>query len=58
MPLTVFVVGVLLGTEKYALMYALNMLLVGFGIGLASYGGYPRFCQPGCGGVLVGYQQQ
>ncbi|EFJ40110.1 hypothetical protein VOLCADRAFT_100128 [Volvox carteri f. nagariensis] len=38
MPVTVFLVGVLLGTEKYSHMYALNMVVVGIGIATASYG--------------------
>ena len=44
MPTTVFTVGVMLGTEKYAFLYALNMLVVGVGVAAASYGA------PGCGG--------
>ncbi|GLI60866.1 hypothetical protein VaNZ11_003083 [Volvox africanus] len=38
MPVTVFFVGVLLGTEKYTLLYALNMVVVAVGIATASYG--------------------
>ncbi|GLC45866.1 hypothetical protein PLESTB_001447500 [Pleodorina starrii] len=38
MPVTVFLTGVFLGTEKYSLMYALNMMVVAVGVGTASYG--------------------
>lgn len=38
MPVTVFLVGVLLGTEKYSALYALNMVVVAVGVAAASYG--------------------
>ncbi|GIL81177.1 hypothetical protein Vretimale_12766 [Volvox reticuliferus] len=38
MPVTVFLVGVLLGTERYTLLYALNMAVVAVGVATASYG--------------------
>ncbi|KAG2499145.1 hypothetical protein HYH03_002728 [Edaphochlamys debaryana] len=38
MPITVFSVGVLMGTEKYSPMYALNMVVVAVGVAAASYG--------------------
>lgn len=38
MPITVFAVGVVLGTEKYSHSYALNMVLVAIGVAVASYG--------------------
>ncbi|EFJ44764.1 hypothetical protein VOLCADRAFT_82602 [Volvox carteri f. nagariensis] len=38
MPVTVFLVGVLLGTEKYSVLYALNMVVVAVGVATASYG--------------------
>ncbi|KAG2455118.1 hypothetical protein HYH02_000938 [Chlamydomonas schloesseri] len=38
MPVTVFLVGVMLGTEKYSALYALNMVVVAVGVAAASYG--------------------
>ncbi|PNH09408.1 putative sugar phosphate/phosphate translocator [Tetrabaena socialis] len=38
MPVTVFTVGVFMGTEKYSGMYALNMVVVAIGVATASYG--------------------
>ncbi len=38
MPITVFSVGVAMGTEKFSLPYAANMALVGVGVATASYG--------------------
>ncbi|GFR41360.1 hypothetical protein Agub_g2043 [Astrephomene gubernaculifera] len=38
MPVTVFLVGVLLGTEKYSALYAANMVVVAVGVAAASYG--------------------
>lgn len=38
MPITVFLVGVLLGTEKYSHPYAANMVVVAIGVATASYG--------------------
>lgn len=38
MPVTVFLVGVGLGTEKFTLLYALNMVVVASGVCAASYG--------------------
>jgi len=38
MPITVYSCGVIVGTEKYALNYAMNMVLVGVGVAVASYG--------------------
>jgi hypothetical protein len=38
MPVTVFLVGVVLGTEAYSHSYALNMLVVAVGTGIASHG--------------------
>ncbi|GLC35983.1 hypothetical protein PLESTB_000526000 [Pleodorina starrii] len=38
MPVTVFLVGVMLGTEKYSALYALNMVVVAIGVATASYG--------------------
>ncbi len=38
MPVAVFLVGVLLGTEKYSFMYAANMVIVAIGVATASYG--------------------
>jgi hypothetical protein len=40
MPVTVFFVGVLLGTEKYSNSYAGNMLIVAIGVAVASYGAH------------------
>ena len=46
MPITVFAVGVMLGTEKYQHTYAANMVLVAIGVAAASYGANPAclFC--------------
>lgn len=38
MPMVVFVVGVFFATEKFTLKAALNMIVVGTGIAIASYG--------------------
>jgi hypothetical protein len=38
MPVTVFLVGVMMGTEAYSHSYALNMLVVAVGTGIASHG--------------------
>jgi hypothetical protein len=38
MPITVFSVGVMMGTEKFSMPYAANMMLVGVGVATASYG--------------------
>lgn len=38
MPITVFAVGVFLGTEKFSVPYALNMVVVAVGVAAASYG--------------------
>lgn len=38
MPMVVFLVGVLFATEKFTVNAALNMLVVGTGIAIASYG--------------------
>lgn len=38
MPITVFVVGIVLGTEKFSLQYAANMVIVGVGVATASFG--------------------
>lgn len=38
MPMVVFLVGVLFSTEKFTLNVALNMVVVGTGIAIASYG--------------------
>ncbi|MEW5304883.1 MAG: hypothetical protein WDW36_007461 [Sanguina aurantia] len=38
MPITVFTAGIMLGTEKYELNLALNLLVIGVGVGIASYG--------------------
>ncbi|KXZ55918.1 hypothetical protein GPECTOR_2g1469 [Gonium pectorale] len=38
MPMVVFIVGVFFATEKFTLKAALNMLIVGTGIAIASYG--------------------
>ncbi|GIL65961.1 hypothetical protein Vafri_19608 [Volvox africanus] len=38
MPMVVFIVGVLFSTEKFTMKAALNMLVVGTGIAIASYG--------------------
>lgn len=43
MPVTVFLVGVLLGTEKYTNLYALNMVVVAVGVAAASYGEDSQF---------------
>lgn len=40
MPMVVFVVGVLFGTEKFTVGTGLNMVVVGTGIAIASYGGF------------------
>lgn len=39
MPMVVFGVGVLFATEKFTVRAALNMVIVGTGIAIASYGG-------------------
>ncbi|KAJ9533779.1 hypothetical protein QJQ45_026863 [Haematococcus lacustris] len=38
MPMVVYVVGVMFATEKFTLFTGLNMIVVGTGIGIASYG--------------------
>lgn len=38
MPMVVFLVGVLFATEKFSVNAALNMVVVGTGIAIASYG--------------------
>ncbi len=38
MPVTVFLTGLLLGTERYSFRYALNLVVVAIGVGTASYG--------------------
>lgn len=38
MPVTVFLTGLLLGTERYSFMYALNIVVVAVGIIIASHG--------------------
>ena len=38
MPVAVFVVGVMVGTEKYSHRAAINMAVVAFGVAVASYG--------------------
>lgn len=38
MPAAVYACGIAMGTEKYALNYALNMLIVTIGVAAASYG--------------------
>ena len=42
MPAAVYTCGIIMGTEKYALNYALNMVVVTIGVAAASYG------EPGC----------
>jgi hypothetical protein len=39
MPMVVYLVGVVFTTEKFTLRAAINMIVVGTGIGIASYGG-------------------
>ncbi len=48
MPVTVFLVGVMLGTEKYSNSYAANMVVVAIGVAVASYGARSsgRVCLP------------
>jgi hypothetical protein len=46
MPVVVFLVGVVFGTENFTLMTGLNMVVVGTGIAIASYGGW-RLCKCG-----------
>ncbi len=46
MPVTVFVVGVMLGTETFSTQYALNMLIVGVGVATASFGECALPAQP------------
>lgn len=38
MPMVVFVVGTMFGTERFTLKTSLNMVVVGTGIAIASYG--------------------
>ena len=38
MPAAVYACGILMGTEKYSLNYALNMVVVTLGVAAASYG--------------------
>lgn len=38
MPITVFVVGIMLGTEKFSPLYAANMMVVAVGVATASFG--------------------
>ncbi|PNW79459.1 hypothetical protein CHLRE_09g415900v5 [Chlamydomonas reinhardtii] len=38
MPVTVFLTGLLLGTERYSFRYAANLVVVAIGVGTASYG--------------------
>lgn len=38
MPVTVFLTGVLLGTERYSFIYALNIVVVAIGVITASHG--------------------
>lgn len=38
MPVTVFLTGVLLGTERYSFVYMLNILVVAVGVIIASHG--------------------
>lgn len=45
MPMVVFVVGVGFATEKFTTRVALNMVVVGTGIAIASYG-EPAYCVP------------
>lgn len=40
MPMVVFVVGVLFGTEKFTFATGINMVVVGTGIAIASYGAW------------------
>lgn len=51
MPITVFIVGCLLGTEKYTFPYAANMVVVAIGVATASYGEAPAWVGAigGCG---------
>ncbi len=39
MPAAVYTAGCAMGTEKYSLTYALNMVVVTIGVAAASYGG-------------------
>ncbi|MEW5310383.1 MAG: hypothetical protein WDW38_002186 [Sanguina aurantia] len=38
MPVTVFVAGIILGTERYQFNYAANLVMIAVGIAIASYG--------------------
>lgn len=38
MPITVFTAGIMLGTEKYELKLAVNLVVIAVGVGIASYG--------------------
>lgn len=55
MPVTVFLVGVLLGTEKYSALYALNMVVVAVGVAAASYGEEAPGTWAGLGWVGLGW---
>jgi hypothetical protein len=48
MPITVFVVGIMLGTEKFSPLYAANMVVVGVGVATASFGELATFWQRSC----------
>lgn len=38
MPVTVFSVGIMLGTEEYEFKLAANLVVIAIGVGIASYG--------------------